>query len=107
MVDVEGVPSMTSPSRPAGMAILVLLAGIALGAHVLSPSSPQKEPRAGRPALELRMGLEQLRNPYWYEARGDREEARAFWDRKHWERVLKEWAGDGYNAILYWPEPWT
>src|SRR5262249_45753872 len=56
---------------------------------------------------ELRIGVEQLRNPYWYAEHGQQEEARRFWDRKEWDGRLREWAGEGYNALLYWVEPWT
>jgi hypothetical protein len=69
------------------------------------PPAPQAERRAA--PLEVRMGVEQLRNPYWYQAHGQADEARTFWDKKHWERVLQGWADDGYNALLYWAEPWT
>ena len=59
------------------------------------------------PPLEVRIGLEQLRNPFWYETHGQPEEARYFWDRRHWEGVLRQWASDGYNGLIYWVEPWT
>jgi hypothetical protein len=71
-----------------------------------SNPSAKKKAAANSP-LELRMGVEQLRNPYWYEKHGQPAEARNFWDRDTWEKELKGWADDGYNAILYWPEPWV
>jgi hypothetical protein len=80
------------------------------GSLVHSVSQGQDEsakPRSERPALALRMGVEQLRNPFWYESHGQGAEARNFWDKKYWDRALKEWADDGYNAIHYWVEPWT
>ncbi len=93
---------MISTSRSTLLGTVAALCGALMGVGALG----QTEPARGR-ALELRMGVEQLRNPYWYEARGQRDEAGTFWDREHWERVLKGWADDGYNALLYWPEPWT
>jgi hypothetical protein len=99
---------MTSLSRSTVLGPLTVLAGITVAAHDPGPSSSgRKELPAARPALELRMCVEQLRNPYWYEARGQHDEVKTFWDKKHWERVLKTWADDGYNAVLYWPEPWA
>lgn len=59
------------------------------------------------PALETRIGVEQLRNPYWYAEHGQDEEARQFWDKEFWEKALRDWAADGYNGVLYWVEPWT
>src|SRR5579884_20540 len=88
-----GVPSMISTSRSTLLGTVAALCGALMGVGALG----QTEPARGR-ALELRMGVEQLRNPYWYEARGQRDEAGTFWDREHWERVLKGWADDGYNA---------
>src|SRR5438105_4519593 len=104
---------MTALSRPVGISALVVLSGLAVGVTLLpragNSAARLSAPPARRqaPALEVRMGFEQLRNPYWYEAKGPRAEARAFWDKGHWERVLKGWADDGYNALLYWAEPWT
>lgn len=58
-------------------------------------------------ALGVRIGVETLRNPYWYEANGHREEAKQFWERDHWDRVLRGWAAEGYTHVLYWVEPWN
>src|SRR5688500_4840670 len=59
----------------------------AAGSHRAIPlPERQKERRVRKAPLEIRMGMEQLRNPFWYEAHGQPEEARAFWDRAHWER---------------------
>jgi hypothetical protein len=55
----------------------------------------------------VRIGVETLRHPYWYEENGHREEARQFWDRGHWDRVLRGWAAEGYTHVLYWVEPWN
>ena len=52
------------------------------------------------------MRAEQLRNPYWYAAHGDAEAARQFWDMAYWDRVLETLADEGYNAVLFLPEPW-
>jgi hypothetical protein len=75
----------------------------------IQPSAPgsEKTPGASGPRLELRMGLEQLRNPFWYEQHGQPHEAKDFWDKGYWDRALNQWAQDGYNALLYWIEPWN
>jgi hypothetical protein len=52
------------------------------------------------------MRAEQLCNPYWYAANGQREPAGQFWDMAYWDRVLTTLADEGYNAVLYLPEPW-
>jgi hypothetical protein len=85
------------------------LAWSAPPAEIQSPQTPATEPSPTRAArvLELRIGSETLRNPYWYAANGHAEEARQFWDRKVWDRVLTQWAAEEYNAILYWIEPWN
>lgn len=57
-------------------------------------------------ALLIRMRVEQLRNPYWYAANGDKAAAEQFWDMEYWDRVLKTVVDEGYNAIMYLPEPW-
>src|SRR5262245_28332938 len=63
--------------------------------------------QAARPgAFPVRMRAEQLRNPYWYAANGQKAEAEQFWDRAYWERVLATIADEGYNAVLLMPEPW-
>src|SRR5262245_55248372 len=71
-----------------------------------SPTPPLTEARRAG-VLELRIGSETLRNPYWYAENGREEEARQFWDKKNWDRVFERWAGEEYNAILYWVEPWN
>src|SRR4051794_13857302 len=63
-------------------------------------------PRAG-PVLGVRIGVETLRNPYWYAAQGHQVEAEQFWQKAHWDRVLRSWAAEGYNYVLYWVEPWN
>src|SRR5436190_8057113 len=54
------------------------------------------EPMKGR-ELNVRIGVETLRNPFWYAENGYKAEAEQFWDRKHWERILKGWSAEGYN----------
>jgi hypothetical protein len=92
-----------------GAACLFGLLALAIPSHGRHDADPAKEksaaPRA--PALELRMAVEQLRNPYWYEKHGQADEARRFWDKEYWDKALSEWTADGYNAVLYWVEPWT
>src|SRR6185503_10356468 len=61
---------------------------------------------AGARPLEVRIRAEQLRIPYWYEKHGGAEEARQFWDREYSERILRTVRDEGYNAVLYLPEPW-
>jgi hypothetical protein len=87
------------PAGSRALAILPVLATMTSGRADAQP--------ARFPTLEVRMCFEQLRNPYWYEAKGQDAAVKEFWDKTHWERVLKTWADEGYNAILYWPEPWT
>ncbi len=58
-------------------------------------------------SLELRIGVETLRNPFWYAEHGRQAEAQQFWDRAGWDRALRVWANEHYNAILYWVEPWS
>jgi len=70
-------------------------------------NTARSESKTPRPRLEMRMGVEQLRNPYWYDAHGQEGEAKQFWDKNYWEKALREWTDDGYNAVLYWVEPWT
>jgi hypothetical protein len=70
------------------------------------PVADTKKPPSG-PQMKIRMGVEQLRNPFWYAKHGQDEESKRFWDKDHWKASLKQWASDGYNAILYWVEPWT
>jgi hypothetical protein len=60
-----------------------------------------------RGSLELRVGLEQLRDPFWYEANDQPAEAETFWNREGWKQHLKYWAENDYNAVLFWVEPWT
>ncbi|MBI1915266.1 MAG: hypothetical protein HYS12_11085 [Planctomycetes bacterium] len=55
----------------------------------------------------MRIGVETLRHPYWYAAQGHQAEAEQFWDKAHWDRVLRNWAAEGYNYVLYWVEPWN
>jgi hypothetical protein len=70
---------------------------------------PDKGPAPVPPAraLAVRIGVETLRNPYWYEEHGQRQEAKQFWDRDHWDRILRGWAAEGYTHVLYWVEPWN
>jgi hypothetical protein len=64
-------------------------------------------PRDSAGSLELRIGVETLRNPFWYAEHGRQAEAQQFWDRAGWDRALRVWANEHYNAILYWVEPWS
>src|SRR5436190_11550927 len=49
-----------------------------------APRTGAPETDAVRPGgvLELRIGSETLRNPYWYADNGHQEESRQFWDKK-------------------------
>lgn len=65
-------------------------------------------PSAASPRpFPVRMAAEQLRNPFWYAEHGGAEEARQFWDTGYWEGLLARLADDGYNAVLFMPEPWS
>ena len=68
--------------------VSLVLTAVAAAADMLPAKSP----------FHLRIGVEQLRNPFWYEAHGSPAEAKEFWDKQHWERAFRQWAGDGYNA---------
>jgi hypothetical protein len=79
-----------------------------------TPKGTALPPQAERPAVvpptgrfELRIGVETLRNPYWYEDQGRTGEARRFWDKSEWDRILRGWAQERSSAILYWIEPWN
>ena len=102
--------------------VLLIVLGIGASALLARPQRPFVHPQraptvepaaeganeAGAgPHLEVRMGVEQLRNPYWYQKHDQPGEAENFWDKNSWERALQQWKRDDYNAILYWPEPWT
>ena len=82
---------------------LALLAGCSTAAPHAARTAASS---SSNPRFALRIRAEQLRNPYWYEANGDRDAARDFWDMNAWERMLTTLAGEGYNAVLYMPEPW-
>ena len=64
-------------------------------------------PQAGTRQLSARIGVETLRNPYWYAENGHKAEAEQFWDKSHWDRLLRGWAAEQYNYLLYWVEPWN
>ena len=79
---------------------------------VPGPPAARAAQEADRPTsrgrvLELRIGRETLAHPFWYAAQGRPAETRRFWDRAAWDRVLRAWAAERYNAILYWVEPWS
>jgi hypothetical protein len=93
---------------------LLAAAGAAPFCFIVPPGPVAAEGQADTPpanrrpaALEMRVGVEQLRNPFWYAEHGQDEEARQFWDKEFWEKTLRAWVEDGYNGILYWVEPWT
>src|SRR5262245_51522827 len=62
------------------------------------PPAAMPAPLAGR-ALNMRIGVETLRNPFWYAEHGHNAEAEQFWDQKHWDRILKGWSAEGYNYL--------
>src|SRR5438309_10139351 len=71
--------------------VLLPRSGESHAQQLTEPANDKKA--AGIPAaLEVRMGLEQLRNPYWYEQHGQAQEAKDFWDKNYWERALGQWA---------------
>jgi hypothetical protein len=78
-------------------------------ARTVLAKSPSSDPDdAQRSAvLELRIGSETLRNPYWYADNGRQQESSQFWDTTAWDSAFHRWAEEGYNAILYWIEPWN
>src|SRR5690348_5754445 len=56
-----------------------------------------KNTTAGR-SFDLRIGVEILRNPFWYAAEGHDAEANAFWNKTEWDRRLRAWAAEEYSA---------
>jgi hypothetical protein len=64
-------------------------------------------PAARGKSLGVRIGVETLRNPFWHAENGYKQEALEFWDKEHWDRVLRGWADEGYNHLIYWVEPWN
>src|SRR5262245_55733785 len=104
----QGAPIMNTRPRSAVGFVLIVVATLAGSGSTGVPPPWTKEQQPAKAAtLEVRMCVEQLRNPFWYETKGQKDEVKEFWDRRHWEQILKAWADDGYNAVLYWPEPWT
>jgi len=61
--------------------------------------------RQGGDVLDLRIGVETLHHPFWCAEHNQPAAARRFWDRNEWDRILRGWAQEHYNAILYWIEP--
>ena len=108
------MPRSFTPRIVAVFVVTIVLTAIVSMTNPLVLFSRQAADQPVRPDVktppsrfDLRIGVEQLRNPYWYAAHGQEAEAKQFWDKGYWERVLKEWADDGYNGLLYWVEPWT
>jgi hypothetical protein len=101
---------LSARACPALLAILFVAAPVC-GADPPPPPESTRRPAnqvARRTdALELRIGVATLRHPFWYEDQGRGAEARLFWDRKEWDRILHGWAQEGYTAVLYWIEPWN
>jgi hypothetical protein len=71
-----------------------------------SPQPPRNSATAPR-SLEMRVGVETLRNPYWYADQGFHAEADRFWDKTEWDRILRAWADEHYTALIFWIEPWN
>lgn len=90
----------------ASWSFLVLLA-LGCSVFVSGAGWPDEGPAPRARALGVRIGVETLRNPFWYAEQGHTEEAKRFWDKEHWDRVLRGWADEGYNHVLYWVEPWN
>src|SRR5262249_8279314 len=70
-------------------------------------SSPASKPSANpvvpdprQRTLDMRVGVETLRNPHWYAEQGLDGEVRKFWDKQEWERILRGWADERYNAVI-------
>src|SRR5262245_37852321 len=97
-----------SAKRKAPLLLAALLA-VTVSFLFSSSAPPGKEtvPAGRGKALGMRIGVETLRNPYWYAENGHPQEAKQFWDRDHWDRVLRGWKAEGYNHVVYWVEPWN
>jgi hypothetical protein len=63
------------------------------------------EPSDGH--LQVRMCRFVLDHPWYNEKHGHKDKADAFWDRDRWNKLLSLRAGEGYNAIYWWADPWT
>ncbi len=86
-------------------AIVAVVLSVIPSSSARPGSKPAPAPRER--VLQVRIGVETLRNPYWYAEHGFPQEAKQFWDKDHWERVLRGWADEGYNHVLFWVEPWN
>jgi hypothetical protein len=54
----------------------------------------------------VRAIVEQLHHPYWYADHGRADLSNQFWDQDAWEKALRSDVKSGYNAIVYFCEPW-
>jgi len=95
----------------------VLKAGALGSAAAALPSSLSA---ADNVATEKNMGLvnpggnnfafraitESLNHPYWYKERGNPGSSDHYWNKKYWEDSFKVSAEMGYNAVIYFFNPW-
>ncbi len=70
-------------------------------------SGENSDPAVAGRELHVRIGVETLRNPFWYAEQGYQAEADQFWIKDHWDRVISGWVAEGYSHLLYWVEPWN
>ena len=69
-------------------------------ASIASKPQSTEEPFAFRAILEL------VHQPYYHEAQGNTGAVQQFWDRPGWEAALRKNRDEGYNAIIYFVDPW-
>src|SRR5262249_5016816 len=89
----EPLPPAPSPARRGGVMKQRLAfspspfrgggGGEGFGNRVSAPAPHRVKPSV----LGVRIGVETLRNPYWYAAKGHQAEAEQFWEKAHWDRV--------------------
>jgi hypothetical protein len=70
-------------------------------------TTPPQAPNGANQPLPIRMCMFNLNHPWFYEKAGHKDMADSFWDRRAWEALMTVRAGEGYNAIYWWVNPWT
>jgi hypothetical protein len=97
--------SINTRGTQRGAAFLTLSLMLLLNRGVCLAQDPA--PVARDRVLGVRIGVETLRNPFWYAENGHVEEAKQFWDKDRWDGVLRGRVEEGYTHLIYWVEPWN
>lgn len=74
--------------------------------QVQAASSPADQLKSATAPLPIRMCKLDLDHPWYFEKIGALDRAKTLWDRKTWNRLLKQRSEEGYNAIYWWVNPW-